>query len=336
MFRLRDKIFWISLFSCFAFFSTGSSLALAHSGHKHEEKLRVSLPNVVAKVNGEDIHSDSIALELKKALTNYKDRGMPLSPEQEEIATKKLIDNEIGRTLLLQKGKDIGIIVTDKMLENKLRRIKSSFKSDAVFEHELKNRKISLEQYKKELKIDLLMQQVIDKEIESSIKISQEDIKSFYGKNKGKYLTDKKARASVILIKAKRGDPESERSAKKKIEGILKQINNGANFSEIAIKYSEDSLASKGGDLGYFMKNQIFGAFSSRAFGMKIGEVSDIFQTLHGFHILKLTAVKEGGTLSLDEVSEQIEKSLKKSKLRSATSNYIEALKQKANIKMYF
>ena len=215
MFRLDKKFFWVNLVSAYALISTGI-LAFAHSGHKHEEKLRISLPNVVAKVNGEDIRSDDIARELKKALTNYKDRGMPLSTEQEKIATKKLIDNEIGRALLLQKGKEIGVQVTDEMLDRELRKIKSSFKSDAVFEHELNDRKMSLEQYKKELKTDLLMQQVIDREIEPSIKISENDIKSFYEKNKDKFRMDKKARASVILIKAKRGDAESEKSAKKK------------------------------------------------------------------------------------------------------------------------
>ena len=335
MFRLDKKFFWVNLVSAYALISTGI-LAFAHSGHKHEEKLRISLPNVVAKVNGEDIRSDDIARELKKALTNYKDRGMPLSTEQEKIAAKKLIDDEIGRALIMQKGKEIGAQVTVKMLDRKLRKIKSSFKSDAVFEHELKNRKTNLEQYKKELKTDLLMQQVIDREIEPGIKISQDDIKSFYEKNKEKFVMGKKARASVILIKAEQGNEKSEKLARKKIESALEQIKSGADFSAIAIKYSQDSLASKGGDLGYFTKNQMFGAFSSRAFDMSIGQVSGIFKTVHGFHILKLTDLKKGNITSLDNAKERIEKKLRKNKIGSATRSYVKALKQKANIKVYF
>ena len=308
----------------------------AHSGHTHEEKLRISLPGVVAKVNGQDIHNNDILRQLKKTLKNYKDRGIPLTAEEEKITAKKLIENEIGRALLLQKGNEINAHVSDEALNRKLRKVKSSFKSDSIFEHELKNRKLTLDQYKKELKIDLLMQQVIDQEIEPKIKISEKDIQSFYEKNKEKFYMDKKARASVILVKAKRGNTKSEKSAQEKIESILEKIKNGSTFNEMATKYSQDSLAPKGGDLGYFTKNQIFGAFSSRAFDMKVNEVSSVFKTGLGFHILKLTDLIEGKIMSLDRAKTRIEKILRKNKIGNATRNYVETLKQKSKIKMYF
>ena len=296
----------------------------AHSGHTHEEKLRISLPDVVAKVNGQDIHNNDILRQLKKTLKNYKDRGIPLTAEEEKITAKKLIENEIGRALLLQKGNEINAHVSDEALDRKLRKVKSSFKSDSIFEHELKNRKLTLDQYKKELKIDLLMQQVIDQEIEPKIKISEKDIQSFYEKNKEKFYMDKKARASVILVKAKRGNTKSEKSAQEKIESILEKIKNGSTFNEMATKYSQDSLAPKGGDLGYFTKNQIFGAFSSRAFDMKVNEVSSVFKTGLGFHILKLTDLIEGKIMSLDRAKTRIEKILRKNKIGNATRNYVE------------
>ena len=335
IFRSSNKILYASLFCFFASFLAGT-LAFAHSGHTHEEKLRISLPDVVAKVNGQDIHDDDILRELKKTLKNYKDRGIPLTAEEEKITAKKLIENEIERALLLQKGNEINALVSDEALDRKLRKVKSSFKSDSIFEHELKNRKLTLDQYKKELKIDLLMQQVIDREIEPNIKVSEKDIQSFYEKNKGKFITEKKVRASVILIKAKQGDTKAEKSARQKIESILEDIKNGSSFSEMATKYSQDSLAPKGGDLGYFAKNQIFGAFSERAFNMKVNEVSPVFKTGLGLHLLKLTDLKEGKMMPLDKTKTKIEKILRKNKVGNATRNYVEKLKQKSKIKMYF
>jgi len=335
MLRSSEKILYASLFCFFSSFLAGT-LVFAHSGHTHEEKLRISLPDVVAKVNGQDIHNDDIIRELKKTLKNYKDRGIPLTAEEEKITAKKLIENEIERALLLQKGNEINALVSDEALDKKLRKVKSSFKSDSIFEHELKNRKLTLDQYKKELKTDLLMQQVIDREIEPNIKVSEKDIQLFYEKNKEKFYVDKKARASVILIKAKRGDTKSEKSAQQKIESILEKIKNGSTFNEMATKYSQDSLAPKGGDLGYFTKNQIFGAFSVRAFDMKINEVSPVFKTGLGFHILKLTDLKEGKMMPLDSAKTRIEKILRKNKMGNATRNYVEKLKQKSKIKMYF
>ena len=81
------------------------------------------------------------------------------------------------------------------------------------------------------------MKQVIDREIVPSIKIGEEDIKAYYEKNKDKFRGEKKARASVILIKTKRGDVGSEKAARKKIEGVLRQIKNGANFAKMATKH---------------------------------------------------------------------------------------------------
>ena len=69
---------------------------------------------------------------------------------------------------------------------------------------------------------------------------------------------------------------------------------------------------------------------------MKVGEVSEVFKTVHGFHILKLTDLKKGAITSLGNAKEQIEKKLRKNKIGSATRSYVEDLKRKANIKMYF
>jgi parvulin-like peptidyl-prolyl isomerase len=331
----NNKIISVSLFY---FFISASvvTFAVAHSGHTHEEKLRISLPDVVAKVNDQDILSNDILKNLRKALKNYKDRGIPLSIEEEKISAKKLIQDQIGQALLLQKGKELGVNITDSILAKQIKKIKSSYKSDAIFEHELKNQKVTFEQFKKDLKVDLVMQHVIDREIKPNIKINDKEIESFYEKNKDKFITAKKARASVILIKAKQGDTKAAKSARQKIESILEGITNGSSFSEMAIKHSEDSLAPKGGDLGYFAKNQIFGAFSERAFNMKINEVSPIFKTGLGLHLLKLTDLKKGKTMALDKARTKIENLLKKKKVGNATRNYVESLKQKSKIKMYF
>ena len=66
----RNKIISVSLY-CFFISITAVTFALAHSGHTHEEKLRISLPDVVAKVNDQDIHNDDILRELRKTLKNY-------------------------------------------------------------------------------------------------------------------------------------------------------------------------------------------------------------------------------------------------------------------------
>ena len=307
-----------------------------HSGHKHDE-LNIKLPKVVARVNDQDIKGDIIFRELKKAVAQYKKRGMPLTIEQEKSAAKTLIDDEIGRTLLVLKAKAMGVKVSEKMLQKRLREVKAKFKSDSIFEHRLSDRGMTVDQYKQELEIDMYMDQLIKNKIEPNIKITEKDSQAYYDTNKNKFTTQEKVRASIMLLKfnPKKGKA-GEQAVLKKFESILDQVNNGADFGALAKQHSQDSLASKGGDLGFFTQKQMLPAFSSRAFKMKVGEVSEVFRTGHGFHVIKVTDRKAGVLSPFAAEKEKIEKFLVNKKISQATRDYIETLKKKAEIKTYF
>ena len=170
----------------------------AHSGHKHDE-LSIKLPKVVAKVNNHDISGDIIFRELKKAAAKYKKRGTPLNADQEKAAAKSLIEDEIGRTLLVLKAKESGITVSEKTLSDRLETVKAKFKSDSVFEHRLSDRGMTIDQYKQELKVDMFMDQLIKNEIEPKIKINEKDTRAYYEKNKSKFQSPEKV-LSLIHI----------------------------------------------------------------------------------------------------------------------------------------
>ena len=331
--RFIPLIFFL-LFSIF--FTNSTSLVWAHSGHKHNE-LKIKLPKVVARVNDHDIHGDVIFRELKKAAIQYKKRGMPLTADQEKSAAKTLIDDEIGRILLVLKAKAVGIKVSEKMLLEKLRKVKAKFKSDSIFEHRLSDRGMTVDQYKQELEIDMYMDQLIKKEIEPKIKITEKDSQAYYDKNKSKFETQEKVRASIMLLRFNPKEGKAgEQAVLKKFESILIQVKNGADFGALAQQHSQDSLASKGGDLGFFTQKQMLPAFSSRAFKMKVGEVSEIFRTGHGFHVIKVTDRKPGSLSSFATEKEKIQKFLANKKISQATRDYIENLRKEAEIKTYF
>ena len=314
-----------------------ASEIFAHSGHKHDTKPPIALPEVVARVNGEDIKREVIFRELNKAIRNYTAKGMTLSPDQLKTAAKKLIADEIDRTLLLQRAKEIGVSATPEMVANKLSEVKASFKSDSVFEHKLKNRGMTLAQYQEELQTDLIMDQVIKKEVESKTQISEQDLKNYFEKNISKFRTQDKVRASVILIKSTPdSSPERERKVRKKMVSILDQIKAGTEFAGLAKKFSQDSLASKGGDLGFFEKKKMFPPFSERAFSMEVGELSEIFKTKHGLHILKVTGKQAGVSQAFDNEKENIRNKLMGKKVSQATQTYVQNLKKQADLKTYF
>jgi peptidyl-prolyl cis-trans isomerase C len=316
--------------------SANPIIVWAHSGHKHDE-LKIKLPKVVAQVNGKNISGDIIFRELKKASKKYKKRGMSLNIDQEKTAAKKLIDDEIRRTLLVLKAKELGISITKEMMQKRIKEVKTQFGSDAIFQHKLADQGLTLDQYKVELETDLYMDQIIKKEIEPKIQVPEKEALDYYEENKKKFTDPEKVRASIILLKFNPSKGKAgEQKILKKLESILDQLKNGSDFAALAKKFSQDSLASKGGDLGYFTRKQMLPAFSKKAFKMKTGEVSDIFRTGHGFHVLKVTDKKSAETSPFSEEKAKIKASLSLMKSSKATQEYIKVLKEKAKITTYF
>jgi peptidyl-prolyl cis-trans isomerase C len=125
-----------------------------------------------------------------------------------------------------------------------------------------------------------------------------------YNVNQQKYGTPEQVRASHILIRT------GEQDAKAKMQDILKQIKAGADFEELAKTRSQDpGSATKGGDLGYFGRGRMIEQFEKVVFAMtKTGELSDVFESPFGFHIIKLTDKKPAGVKMFAEVKDQLMK----------------------------
>jgi peptidyl-prolyl cis-trans isomerase D len=142
-------------------------------------------------------------------------------------------------------------------------------------------------------------------ELQQQMLVSDEEVKKYYDEHSAQYNEPEQRRASHILI--------AERA---QAEQVLKEIKqNPAKFEDLAKQYSKDpGSAVKGGDLGFFARGAMVKPFEEAAFGMKGGEISGLVQSDFGFHIIKLTAIRQGGARSFDEVRGEITQELKKQK----------------------
>src|SRR5205807_3130748 len=130
------------------------------------------------------------------------------------------------------------------------------------------------------------------------------DVEKAYNNNIEQYTTPEQVRASHILLKTEGKD---DAAVKAKAEEILKQARAGADFAELAKKYSEDEASAKqGGDLDYFGKGKMVPEFDQAAFSMEPGTISDLVKTQYGYHIIKLVDKKNATTRPLAEVRQQL------------------------------
>ncbi|KFZ38069.1 peptidylprolyl isomerase [Shewanella mangrovi] len=143
------------------------------------------------------------------------------------------------------------------------------------------------------------------------IEVSDDEAKAYYQDHIADYQTNEKREAAHILIDATADDA----AAKAKAEDILKQLNAGADFAELAKKDSQDTLSgAKGGELGWFEAGVMDPAFDKALFALNKGEISDVVKTPYGYHIIKLLDVQPSAASPFADVKVQIAQKLKMDK----------------------
>jgi peptidyl-prolyl cis-trans isomerase C len=161
----------------------------------------------------------------------------------------------------------------------------------------------AIEKAKERILSDAMLES-LDQKNQPSLDAIEAYARTMYTANQQKYVIPEQLRASHILIRT------GEQDAKTKMQDILKQIKAGADFEELAKTRSQDpGSAGKGGDLGYFGRGRMIDQFEKIVFAMsKPGELSEVFDSPFGFHIIKLTDKKPAGVKSFAEVKDQLMK----------------------------
>jgi len=149
--------------------------------------------------------------------------------------------------------------------------------------------------------------------IGKKIEVDDAKVEAYYQANLSSYQMPEKRHARHILIEAKEGDsPALQKEKSAKAEDVLKLARDGADFTELAKKYSEGPTKTSGGDLGFFEKGSMVPEFDAAVFAMKPGQISDVIKTRFGYHIIQLEEVKPATTRKLEDVRQSIVKTLQK------------------------
>jgi len=173
------------------------------------------------------------------------------------------------------------------------------------------------ENYRVADKRNILYVRFVPRDYLAEAEVTDQEIEEFYQLHQDDYREAKKVHARHILFRI------SEKAKTAQIQEILDRANKvsdlahkGNDFAELARKYSEDSTASKGGDLGYFKSDDMVKPFADAAFSLKKGEISDLVRTRFGIHIIKVEDIKEESIQPLAQVKEAVLKSLQEERGR--------------------
>jgi len=158
----------------------------------------------------------------------------------------------------------------------------------------------------------------------------EQNLKKMYAEQQAEFSNGEERRASHILIKPEDESDAGQKAAKAKALDLLRQLRAGADFAELAKSSSADpGSARQGGDLGYFSRGMMVGAFEDKAFSMNKGEISEPVKSPYGYHIIKLTDIRAGETQSFEEVRDKL---VKRYRQEMAEEQYYEVLDQLTNL----
>ena len=295
--------------------------------------LPATLPDVLARVNGETITLKEVEDYIKNLEGQF---GGPVPAEQRDQIYRGVIDQMVGYKLLLQEATARKVIVPDAEIEAKIDDVRKQFPSEDLFMQALISRNLTLDRMRSDARGEIAITRLIETEIADKVALKPGQVEDFYKQNPDQFKQPERVRASHILIMfPDNADASARTQAKTKAQQILEDVRAGKDFAALARQHSQDpGSAVNGGDLGFFQQGQMVGPFNDAAFSLKPGAISDLVESEHGYHIIKVAEKQPARTVPLDEMRPKIEQFLEHQNRETQTEAFVKALRAKGKVEI--
>lgn len=266
---------------------------------------------------------------------------------------RQMIDDEI----LMRRAEKLGLLATDDQVDSKFNEIKAPFTQEE-FDKRMQDRKITVADFKREIRRSLTVEKVMNKEVSSKINITDQDINDYYNAHKAEFnLIEPQYHLAQIMVTPspnpqvhnQNDKAQNEADARKKIQMIANRLDSGDDFATLAMKYSEDpETAGNGGDLGTVPESGLKGTDPSTretVMRLKPGQYSQIVSVVNpatkqavGFRIVKLVAKEPAGQRDLSDprVQQAIRSQLHDRRDQLLKAAYYEVLRDSAKVENYY
>jgi len=304
-------------------------------------------PDVWATVNGKEIFRQDV----EKIFRSRVNADAP-APSQEEALSLQLsiLDELINSEILLERATKANLVASDAEVEDKFTESKSPY-TEEEFQKKLKESGLTVDDLRTDLRRQLSIQKLLNREVVAKISISDQDIKDFYDKNRAQFNVPEPQYHIAQIVVTPRPDPtvhnrksdkaQNEAEAGRKAAMLIQKINAGSDFAELAADYSEDSSASTGGDLGFQPEsafNKSDPVLKRAVLSLRPGQTT---QPLHdprgGYIIIKLIAKEAAGERQFSDaqVQQAIRDALRTRKEQLLRSAYLVEARDEAHVTNY-
>ncbi|MFY9753322.1 MAG: peptidylprolyl isomerase [Candidatus Acidiferrales bacterium] len=297
----------------------------------------VVIEEIVARVNNDIVtlsdfqkadaalHQD-IAQECQGCMPDkidaeYKDRS------------KDLLRDLIDQDLLVQRAKDEGISVETDVVK-RLDEVRKQNNLDSMddLEKAVEKSGIPWEDYKTQIRNNLLTQEIIRHDVGGRINIGPDEVKAYYDAHQTEFVRPEEVALSEIFLTTDGMSPEEIEATERRADDLHNRVVKGEDFSQLATRYSEGSTAKQGGDLGTYERGQLDKTLDAAVFKMDKGQITDVIQTKTGFEILKVDDHFQAGQQPLDKVQNDIMNKLYLQRVQPALRQFLAQLREESYV----
>ncbi|MEJ2453075.1 MAG: peptidylprolyl isomerase [Candidatus Thiodiazotropha sp.] len=284
MTQIAKRWLRIALFACL------SAAGIAQAAVK-------SLDQIVAVVNDDVITRSELESRMNEMLVQLQQKSTNLPPI--EVLREQVLDRMISKRLQLQTADRLGLSVDDDTVTKAIANIAETNNITLLQLREVLERDgIRFPQFREQLREDILINRLKQKEVINRIVITDQDIDNFLAREIGTQRQRAAVHLQHILIATPEGaSPEDVQAARTKAQSVYEELQQGADFGETAIRVSDSRQALEGGDLGWIETSRIPSLFTQLVDELEPGAISEPIRNASGFHIVKLIEVKGGQKL---------------------------------------
>jgi peptidyl-prolyl cis-trans isomerase C len=295
---------------------------------------RIAIEDAVARVNGQLVGRDEFDEVVESNISRYETQsGQEFDQAQRPLLERQVLDGLITRTVLEQETDRLDIVVEEERFQQTLGQFLSQFPNESAYQMALEQQGFTEEQFETELRRQMVIEELIRTQVYDQVEVAEEAMRGFYDANPQYFQQPEQVAARHIIFTTEDNPSEDERTAlQEDLAGIRAEIVGGADFAEMARTHSQGPSGPNGGSLGVFGRGQMVPEFEEQAFTLAVGEVSDVFETQFGYHIMQVTERIPATTLSFEESREQIREFLIEEERNESAQRYVEELRAAATV----
>lgn len=291
--------------------------------------LKDPLPMVAARVNGRNIPTSQVVVVAESALRDG-------AVKDKILAYRQTLNQLVVRELLLEEAVRRGLAADNAAVERAYNEARVAYKDDAEWKDALKKQGFTPEGFREELRSRQTVSLLLSQEAQKVPEPSEAELRELYTKN-AKELAVERRKAAHVLIRVPDGATPQQRLARRaRAEEVRRRVQAGGDFAALAKRYSEDTTTrDRGGVLEPFGRGEIMKPVEQAAFALRPGEVSDVVETQHGYHVIKLLEKIPGEPPPFEQVKDVLKQQLAQARRQEHLQALVNRLRARARIETF-